>query len=120
MRARATAGVVAELVRAREGDGALPPALAGAASVTISPDGRNVYVGSYLSDAVVTFDRDTHDGALARKPGPSGCAATDGTIDDCATASALDGVSSVAVSPDGKNVYVTANDADALSIFDRR
>jgi DNA-binding beta-propeller fold protein YncE len=96
------------------------PAIAGAAAVAISRDGRDVYVGSYVSDAVVTFDRDTHTGVLKRKPGPTGCAAVDGTADDCATASALDGVSSVAVSPDGKNVYVTSNDANALSIFDRR
>jgi DNA-binding beta-propeller fold protein YncE len=68
----------------------------------------------------MTFDRDTHTGVLKRKPGPTGCAAVDGTADDCATARALDGVSSVAVSPDGKNVYVTSNDGNALSIFDRR
>jgi DNA-binding beta-propeller fold protein YncE len=96
------------------------PSLNGAAAVAISRDGRNVYVGSYVSDAVVTFDRNIHTGVLKRKPGPTGCAAVDRTADDCATASALGGVSSVAVSPDGKNVYVTSKDADALSIFDRR
>jgi DNA-binding beta-propeller fold protein YncE len=97
------------------------PTLAGAASVTISPDGRNVYVGSHTSDAVVIFDRDRRDGALKRKPGPAGCAAgRAGPVDDCATAKALDGVSSVTVSPDGNNVYVTSDVANALSIFNRR
>ena len=101
-----------------------PPALARGGPTTgvrsISPDGRNVYVGSYDSDAVVTFERDKQNGTLEPKPGPTGCAQIDETATDCATASALDSVSSVTVSPDGNNVYVTSHKANALSIFDRR
>ena len=35
--------------------------LAGAKSVTVSPDGRNVYVASWNDDAVAIFSRDASD-----------------------------------------------------------
>ncbi|MEJ7656710.1 MAG: hypothetical protein WKF33_06755 [Thermoleophilaceae bacterium] len=43
-------------------------ALRGAASVTVSPDGRNAYVASLVSDAVAAFARD-RSGALNQLPG---------------------------------------------------
>jgi DNA-binding beta-propeller fold protein YncE len=94
--------------------------LAGAATVSVSPDGRHVYVGSFEADAIVIFERDAHSGALTRKPGRAGCWAMGPGREGCAMAKALNGVYSVTVSPDGKNLYVAAYMADALSIFDRR
>src|SRR5918999_4440930 len=47
-------------------------ALAGARSVTVSPDGRSAYAASQGSGAVAVFDR-AADGTLAQKPGTAGC-----------------------------------------------
>src|SRR5262245_24446235 len=41
-------------------------ALDGPTWVTVSPDGRNVYVVSLLSNAVAVFDRDQANGVLAQ------------------------------------------------------
>ena len=46
--------------------------LDGASSVTVSPDGQNVYVASEISSAVAVFDR-AADGTLTQKRGPAGC-----------------------------------------------
>ena len=48
-------------------------ALSAASSISISPDGRNLYAASQVSDAVAIFDRDESGGALTQKPGLAGC-----------------------------------------------
>jgi DNA-binding beta-propeller fold protein YncE len=73
--------------------------------VTVSPDGRGVYVASFLSDAVAVFARDRRTGALTQLDGEGGCVNADGA-EGCAVGRALDGAGSVAVSRDGKSVYV--------------
>ncbi|MCP3870533.1 MAG: lactonase family protein, partial [Gammaproteobacteria bacterium] len=82
----------------------------GASSVTVSPDGAQVYVASRNDDALAVFDRDGLTGALsfvaAHKDGVNG---VDG----------LDGASSVTVSPDGEQVYVVSWGDRALAVFDR-
>jgi 3-carboxymuconate cyclase len=62
-------------------------ALAGAAAVVVSPDGRNVYLASYGADAVVMFQRDPATGALKGL----GCISDDGTDRQCASGNALRG-----------------------------
>ncbi|MBV9605321.1 MAG: cadherin-like domain-containing protein, partial [Solirubrobacterales bacterium] len=50
-------------------------------SVTISPDGRFVYVGSYASTnapGLIAFSRNTSTGALTQLPGAAGCYTPDG------------------------------------------
>jgi DNA-binding beta-propeller fold protein YncE len=74
----------------------------------VSPDNRNVYVTGESSLAV--FDRDLLTGELSY----SKC-----FIDGRNGVNGLSGSWAIAVSPDNKNVYVTANDDDALVIFDR-
>ncbi|MDP8907903.1 MAG: YncE family protein [Chloroflexota bacterium] len=110
----ATAGCIAQ--RGNEGCAA-GRALDSAASVTVSPDGASAYVASYSSDAVAVFDRAT-DGTLTQKPATAGCIAQSGN-EGCAAGRALNGASSVTVSPDGKNAYLAATDSSAVAVFDR-
>ena len=56
------------------------------------------------SRAVVVFDRAAN-GALAQKPGATGCISDTGA-GGCAKGTALDAALSVAVSPDGTSAYV--------------
>jgi DNA-binding beta-propeller fold protein YncE len=58
-------------------------------------------------------------GLLAQLVGANGCIAQ-GTDATCVNnGRGLDGGSSVVVSPDGKNAYLTANGSSAIAIFDR-
>lgn len=82
--------------------------LYGALWVTISPDGRRLYVASTLDNALAVFDRDARSGALQflekQKGGPGGR--------DC-----LAFARGVAVSPDGRDVYVAGASSNALAVF---
>ena len=83
--------------------------------VALSPDGRSVYVVSLLGGAVAIFDRAAN-GTVTQKPGSAGC------ISDAAEAPCADGLGlkepqAVAVSADGKSVYVAA--AASIAVFDR-
>jgi len=94
------------------------PRLNGARAVAVSPDGRSVYVASSTDDSVSRFDRAV-DGTLT----PAGCF-EDAGQDGCGTGTTnetpgLDGASGVAVSPDGRSVYVTAVTDDSVVRFDR-
>jgi DNA-binding beta-propeller fold protein YncE len=86
--------------------------------IVVSPDGRHAYVASYGSHAVAAFNRDAATGRLTQLPGRRGCVAHLGT-GPCAPARALARPSSLAISPDGRNVYVTAAESNALSVFAR-
>ena len=88
--------------------------------VAVSPDGRNVYVASYEGNVAV-FDRDPATGALTQLSGTAGC------INDpsyavepgCAPGHALVGADAIAVSPDGKTVYVAAGNSNSVAILKR-
>ena len=109
------AGCVADAGDAA-GCGTTQQGLDGACSVAVSPDGRSVYVAGTEDDAIVRFDRNTTTGALT----PAGCIADAGDPAGCGTTQqGLGGASSVAVSPDGRSVYVASACDNAIVRFDR-
>ena len=71
------------------------------------------------SDAVAVFDRSPSTGVLTQKPGAAGCISETGTGGSCTNGLALQASFAVAVSPDGRSVYVAAEDGDAVAVFDR-
>jgi DNA-binding beta-propeller fold protein YncE len=85
-------------------------------SVTVSPDGRDVYATSVGSNAVVSFRRNPSTGALSQLGG--GCIAN-AARPGCIAGRALDGPDAITVSPNGENVYVAAFIGSALAVFTR-
>ncbi len=98
------------------GCGTTQQGLDGAIGVAVSPDGKSVYAASFLDNAVVRFDRNTTTGALT----PAGCIADVGDAAGCGTTQqGLGEAVGVAVTPDGKSVYVASQADDAIVRFDR-
>lgn len=87
--------------------------LAAAQQVAVAPDGRNVYVTGRGDDAVVNLLR-APNGTLS----PRTCVSDAGGPCNSA-AQGLDGARAIAVSPDGRNVYVTGQIEDAVVSFGR-
>jgi DNA-binding beta-propeller fold protein YncE len=87
--------------------------------IAVSPDGRSVYAASYYSPAIAVLDRGGKSGSVAQKPGAEGCLAPR-SVPGCTRARALTGVSSIAVSADGRYVYATAAESDAIDVFRRK
>ncbi len=90
----------------------------GSEAIAISPDGRNVYVASSNSNAIAVFKRDARNGELTQPAGVAGCISANGA-GGCATAVGLEGPNSVAVSPDGRNVYATSLGSNTIAVFAR-
>jgi DNA-binding beta-propeller fold protein YncE len=95
-----------------------PAPFLGSEAIAISPDGKNVYVASSRSDAIAVFRRNRSTGKLTQGAGVTGCIAAKGA-GGCAMAHGLEGANSVAISPDGRNVYATSLNSDAIDIFAR-
>jgi DNA-binding beta-propeller fold protein YncE len=94
-------------------------ALAGPASVAVSSDSRNVYIASVDgSEAIAVFARDSLTGALHQLPGRAGCVNLRGRRDVRAGGHSQE-PSSVAVSGDGRNVYVASLLSDNVAVFAR-
>lgn len=89
-------------------------ALAGAAAVDVAPDGRTVYVVAADDDALLIAHRSPADGTLRVR----GCVSDDGA-GFCERAPALDGPTTVVVSPDGANVYVGSAEERSVTAFAR-
>jgi len=90
--------------------------IGGANEVAVSPDGESVYVAAARpANDVATFRR-SPDGSLAF----AGCLGND--VDEGCTAipgAPMDGANAVAVSPDGRTVYVTSFNSKSISVFNR-
>jgi 6-phosphogluconolactonase (cycloisomerase 2 family) len=104
-----TTGALSFVETQRDGVGGVD-GLAGAEFVTVSPDGRHVYVAGFDENALVLFNRNETTGVLsfveAQRDGVGG-------VDGLANAV------SVAVSPDGQYVYVVGVADNALAVFQR-
>ncbi|MFG6104205.1 DUF4347 domain-containing protein [Leptothoe sp. EHU-05/26/07-4] len=99
----------AELFGGTQGTGI--PGVSGFTGVTISPDGRQVFVTSYGDNAITIFDRDangrlTVNQVIQDQDGVNG-------------ADELAGAIGVAVSPDNQQVFVVSAADSALTAFDR-
>lgn len=93
--------------------------LNGVAAVTVSPDGKHVYVASRFSDAVTVFARNKTTGVLTQLPGLDGCIANVGDGVTCTDGVGLSGPRSVTVSKDGKHVYVASFQSSAVTVLTR-
>lgn len=93
-------------------------ALSGADVVAVSPDGSNVYVGSFFGSSIAVFDRDRQSGDLAQPADQTGCLSEAATA-DCAQGLALSSPEGLAVSGDGENVYVATAASNAVLSLDR-
>src|SRR5207342_2619452 len=93
-------------------------------AIVVSPDGKNVYVASSISDAVAIIQRDAQ-GNLTQRGETSDCVsedATDGNGKSCVKGRTLMGVNDLAISADGNSVYTTADGSPSppgVAVFDR-
>lgn len=95
--------------------GGSAPGLDGAFNVAATADGESVYVAS-ISGALAGFARPAPRGPLS----PSGCVEAPDTSTGCATSAPGLGLNlGLAISPDGRSVYVTSSAADTLAAFRR-
>ncbi len=92
--------------------------LGGPEGLTVSPGATNLYVVAFTSGALDVLNRDSGWGAVTQKIHQTGCLAI-GVKPGCLRGRALRGASSVAVSPDGRNVYTAAFASNAVGIFQR-
>jgi DNA-binding beta-propeller fold protein YncE len=93
--------------------------LSGPGHVAVSPDGKSVYVASVNPGAVAIFDRNPQTGGLTQPGGTAGCISENGTGGACQDGRALGLAGDVAVSPDGKSVYVASPGSNGLAILNR-
>ena len=84
--------------------------LDGANGLAMSPDARNVYVTGAIDDSIVTFKRNRDTGKLRF---------VNAKFDGQGAVDGLDGAQGVAVSPNGRSVYVSAFDDSAVATFRR-
>ena len=105
----ASAGGLTFVEAQRDGDGPVTGLLE-PSSVTVSPDGKNVYATGYLSGTVVVFARNDVTGTLAyvetKMQGQGGV-------------NGLNGAWSTVMSPDGLNLYATGIQDGTLVVFAR-
>ena len=91
--------------------------------VTVSPDGKNVYIVGSVDGSISSFSRDTTTGALTQLSGAAGCIQhnlkTTKRPNDCdQTGRELGAINMLAISPDGKNAY-GATWSESIVVLDR-
>jgi DNA-binding beta-propeller fold protein YncE len=96
-------------------------AIDSATGVAVSPDGRSVYVTSGQRTNAVTRFKLNDAGTLVYRSCLANGGAHAGT-GGCARAprNSLDSNEAVAISPDGRSVYVVSSDSDSITRFARR
>jgi 6-phosphogluconolactonase (cycloisomerase 2 family) len=78
--------------------------------IAVSRDGRAVYGAGY---GLAAFRRDPTSGALTQ----FGCAQSDLEYRSCSEDRAVGGVSGLAVSDDGRNLYVLSSDSSSVAVY---
>jgi DNA-binding beta-propeller fold protein YncE len=86
--------------------------------VVVSPEGKNVYAGSFFGNAVAVFSRNPATGGLAQPTGTGGCIA-ESASSGCAPGIALGAIEGLAISSDGSAVYAGAALSNALTVLSR-
>src|ERR1700733_4612362 len=77
--------------------------------VVVSPDGKNVYMLDSGNSSVDEFTRNA-DGSLAELPAPNDCIQAGGNGVQCVAATGITYPEGLAISPDGKSLYVVGGD----------
>jgi DNA-binding beta-propeller fold protein YncE len=90
-------------------------ALNGVRDLAVSPDGRFVYAVSLYSNGLVWLSRNPETGALK----PAGCIKAAPRGDRCAGALNVQAPAALAISPDGKSVYIVSNFDASIALFKR-
>lgn len=96
-----TAGGVCQSSPAAEG-------LSGARAVVVSPDRAFVYVAGGFDNAVVGFNRVSSGVGLGKLGAPVNCLISGPSTNICAQTPGLAGANGLAMSPDGRDLYVTS------------
>jgi 6-phosphogluconolactonase (cycloisomerase 2 family) len=102
-------GMLTFLQVIREGVGGVD-GLTGASGITVSPDGKSVYVAGHLRDTLAVFSRNLTTGGLTY---------LQEFVDNTSGVDGLNGVQDVVVSPDGKFVYAAGSQEDEVPFFAR-
>lgn len=102
-------GALAFLQVLKKGDGGWQ-GLGGVRHLAVSPDGKNVYAAGYADNSLVVFTRDLATGLLAFQQVLQ---------DNVKGVDGLEGIVSLAVSPDGKQVYAAGSRDNAVAVFNR-
>jgi hypothetical protein len=94
------------------------PGLKDVDSVSVSPDGRDVYVADG-GGAIAAFDRDPGNGALTQRPSPGGCLSGDGR-QRCGSAQDLWEPRATVASSDGRFLYAAGGNANVVVAAERQ
>jgi DNA-binding beta-propeller fold protein YncE len=94
----------------------------GAEAIAVSRDGRNVYAAGGIGrlGRLAVFARNPATGRLTQLGRRDGCFQVYRASTRCAPGRALETPTSVVVSPDGANVYVTAQSNSAIAVLRAR
>lgn len=88
----------------------------GGEQVVVSPDNENVYMTAETNGALARFFRDGN-GGLTQPASGGRCYGE--SVSGCKTARGTQGATGLAMSPNGKNVYVGTELDDAVVVFNR-
>ncbi len=84
-------------------------------NVVVSPDGRDVYAVSNDTWGLVAFRRSAATGLLTQLPGATGCLTASSRAPGCGAARGTVWAFWIAISPDGRDVYVSGGSGNSIA-----